>query len=56
MNVQMYLLLSLYQAIWMSNNNASEAFRRELRMKLRLADTVPCVFECHYKQNETSSV
>ncbi|XP_031619943.1 eukaryotic translation initiation factor 4E1-like [Contarinia nasturtii] len=34
-------------AIWVSTSVAHEFVRREIRSKLRLADSVPCIFEKH---------
>ncbi|XP_055323141.1 eukaryotic translation initiation factor 4E1-like [Sitodiplosis mosellana] len=36
-------------AIWVAASTATESFRREIRTKLRLADSVPCVFENHWR-------
>lgn len=39
--------LFYFAAIWVSTSRAHEFFQRELRSRLRLADSVPCVFENH---------
>lgn len=50
------LMVLCIAAIWVSVSTPQEFIRREIQSKLRLTDSVQCVFECHRSLMSSESI